>query len=115
MARGQVKVLDPASGEELRSITGHRYRVEEMAFSPDGRRLASVASPPDRVEAELKRWDIASGRELLTPPARGDGTLAFTPDGRRLVHAATGLYYQDAEVQSWDGTPMPEDQPPRSR
>jgi serine/threonine protein kinase/WD40 repeat protein len=104
---GQVKVLDSSSGEELHSFTGHRYRVEEIAFSPDGRRLASIASLPYRVEAELKLWDIASERELLTLPARGNGSLAFTPDGRRLVHAATGLYSQDAELKFWDATPLP--------
>ena len=62
---GVIKVLDAASGQERLSFAGHRYMIGKLAFSPDGRRLASLASFPMQV-GEVKLWDLAGGRELLT-------------------------------------------------
>ena len=109
-----VKVLDAVSGAERLSLAGHRYQVHGLAFSPDGRRLASAASAIGllRTEAEVKLWDVAGGRELLTLPAIGKGGLTFSPDGLRLSYVSATKHSGDAEVQVWDATPMPEDRPP---
>ena len=71
-----------------------------MAFSPDGRRLASVggllAVHPDR---EVKVWDAQTGQEVLSLRGHVGGlrSVAFSPDGRRL--ASAGL---DQTVKLWD-------------
>ena len=43
---GVIKVLDAETGRERLSLAGHRDMIWKLAFSPDGRRLASLASFP---------------------------------------------------------------------
>src|SRR6266481_3148517 len=73
---------------------GHRGSVQALAFSPDGRWLASGGY--DKV---IIVWNLASGREefrlggqkdTVTPPQQGlekeaISSLVFNPDGTRLV------------------------------
>ncbi len=105
-----VKVLDAFSGVERLSLPGHRYQmVFGLAFSPDGRRLASACGLRDK--AEVKLWDVTGGREFLTLPAIGHGNLVFLPDGSRLSYVSATRSFGDAEakVQVWDATPMPDE------
>jgi WD40 repeat protein len=51
---GTVKIWDPANGQELASRKKHHNRVEDLAFSPNGSRLASAAVDGIMV------WDVAA-------------------------------------------------------
>jgi serine/threonine protein kinase len=82
---GELKIWDAATGRELLTLKGQKGAAISVAFSPDGKRLATVGSPD-----ELKVWDAATGRELLTLKGHTGSVwrLAFSPDGKRL--ASTG-------------------------
>ena len=62
-----------------------------MAFSPDGKLLASatIAPAPDaadlRQPGDLKVWDADTGRQILS--LNGSTCVAFSPDGKRIASA----------------------------
>jgi WD40 repeat protein len=81
-----IRLWDLATGKELRSFAGPS--VLRIAFSPDGKTLATSSSN-DRV---VRLWDVAEGKERRTL-ARQDSTnacLSFSPDGRFLASGDSG-------------------------
>jgi WD40 repeat protein/predicted Ser/Thr protein kinase len=92
---GEVKVWDALTGRETLTLNGHTHLVTGVAFSPDGRRLAS-ASVPVIGPGQLKVWDAQTGGEIRTLKGAGVG-VAFSPDGRRLASAS-----RDGTVNVWD-------------
>jgi hypothetical protein len=77
----------------MRTLTGHSDKVWSLAFSPDGRIIASAGA-----DGNLKIWDLASGQAIRALPvhfSQGE-SVAFSPDGRLLASA------DDDEVVIWD-------------
>jgi len=77
-----IHVYDVRTGKRLLDLKGHHSRVQQVQFSPDGRRLLSVG-----MEGAVKLWDSESGQELLTltdAAGRFQGA-AFSPDGHLLA------------------------------
>jgi WD40 repeat protein len=107
---GEVLVWDMTTGRQVYHLRGHPNSVYSVAFSPDGRRLASAGGASVlKVPGEVKIWDMNTGLEVAT---LNDFThavfgVAFSPCGTRLATcSANGL------VKIWDGTPLAET-PPR--
>jgi WD40 repeat protein len=84
---------DPGLTAHLKkALAGHSKHVWQVAFSPDGRFLASGS-----VDRTVKLWRLPEGVlvQTLTQP-QGITSLAFSPDGQYL---ATGSY--DKTVMVW--------------
>src|SRR5262249_48156959 len=70
-------------------LQGHRGKVRALAFSPDGRRLASVAGREQRASL----WELPGGRRTLSPDKTANVlALAFAPDGLAIVIAEAVLH-----------------------
>ncbi len=99
-----VLAAQPPAPEPLRTLTGHAEAVRSVAFSADGKTLASGS-----FDKTVKLWDVATGQEQATFRGYGEAhvaaadvrpginSLAFTPDGKIL--ATSGL---DASIKLWD-------------
>src|SRR5262249_28879909 len=77
----KVWIWDATTGKVKFTLTGHTASVRRIAFSLDGKRLASGDE-----EGTVKVWDVTTGQETITvKPKVCVDRLAFSPDGRRLV------------------------------
>lgn len=85
----------------LRTLNGHRFEVYSVAFSPDGKALASAGGDlsSDLKPGEIYLWDVGTGKLLrpLDGHTGGVWSVAFSPDGKTMASASA-----DKTVKFWD-------------
>jgi len=83
-AYGTVALWEPSSFKLIEAFKGHMLGAHGVAFSTDGRRLASGGGSSSDV---IKLWDPLTRRELLTLSGQGTivASIVFSPDGRWLA------------------------------
>jgi WD40 repeat protein len=89
-----IKVWDLPGLRERMVLKGHRWTLACLAFSPDGKYLASGS-----LDALALLWDRETGQELTRPlrgHLQGVTSLAFSPDSRIVATGST-----DGTVKLW--------------
>jgi WD40 repeat protein len=103
---GVVQVWDADTGQLVYDLRGHTACVWSVAFSPDGKRLATASGKRlTKVRGDVRVWDLATGKELLRLEEH-DGAVfgvGFSADGRWF-----GSSGADGKVRVWN-VEIPED------
>ena len=76
-------------------LKGHDDWVRSVAFSPDGRHIASGSD--DKI---VRVWDAQTGHSVMYPLEGHDHfvrSVAFSPDGRHIISGS-----DDKTVRVWD-------------
>jgi WD40 repeat protein len=91
---GPISILDTKTGKEIFTLAGHSDGSNSVAFSPDGKRLASASK-----SGEIKLWDLASKGEIYTVRQKTSAIywLSFSPDGSILASVSL-----DGSADLWE-------------
>ena len=95
---GTLGIVDAGNGEQNYTIPeAHAAQIASLAFSSDGRTLASCSH--DRNDTVIHLWDVSTGALKGTLMGQADviGDLAFSPSGEILVSGS-----RDGELRFWD-------------
>ena len=90
---GEFRIWDAETGRLIRALSQDKPGVNSLAWSPDGKRIATVAAVLDEktmaAHHDVIVWNAKLSRRIFTLRTRGQGIhrVLFSPDGKRIITA----------------------------
>ena len=90
----RLRIWDAKTGKEINPAPMHADRITSVAYSRDGRVIASGS-----IDKSIRLWQATTGKplHLLSGHEESITALVFAPDGKTLASAAA-----DKTVRFWD-------------
>jgi len=81
-----ARIWDAASGTSIRTLEGHTDSAFVVAYSPDGKLIATASS-----DTTVRMWESATGKcaRTLEGHTGAVSSVAFSPATRQLATAST--------------------------
>ena len=96
---GWMRALSTESASQLQA---HEDTVVALAYSPDGRTLASAS-----LDETIRVWDVGSGKQAadaLMGHTNDVNSVVYSPNGQRIVSGST-----DGTVRVWPAVAGPKE------
>ncbi|HVW00339.1 MAG TPA: WD40 repeat domain-containing protein, partial [Planctomycetaceae bacterium] len=92
----RIHLIDLETGQMVRSLKGHIYTIYDLAFSRDGKRLASASH-----DNTVRIWDVETGDtvKILRGHTEPVHAVAWNPEGTQVV---SGSLDKTARIWSVD-------------
>ena len=89
-----LKMWDLVTGSEIWTFSGHTGGVYSVAFSPDGKYIASGSN-----DHTIKLWDITKGKEVKTLSGHSNSvySISYSPDGKYIASGS-----DDKTIKLWN-------------
>jgi len=96
MEDNTIRIYDKDTAKEVKKLEGHTGWVWRIAYSPDGKKIASAGMN----DSSFRIWDVENGKTLINGEKAHDGYVvgvAWHPKGKQVLTAG-----RDLTVKLWD-------------